>query len=424
MKLMGKLNKLSIVSLILGLGIFNLNMSMENPKEYEQEESLEEGAENRNVETTYLEEQMGDLPMGLGSMPLEMDFEILDKLVGSIIKDNIDLDPLALVKRIANKLLPLRLINPQFNDSVLAYIRGGKLKEILQQSYDIDIEPYLVRAICENLKAEFTLLIEAGFNAVNARDEYDNTALTCAAKNGYKEIVELLIKSGVEVNLPGHFDFTPLMNAVYGNHEDIVKLLIEKGAKIDYQSSMTGQSALSLAAGAGNYNLVLLFINNGANVNIKDNDDYTPLIKAAENGNFEIVQLLLERGATIGENIGKYIDIALAIAAEKGFFEIVKLLVNKGAYVNSQARQDHTALMFAAENGYFEIVKFLVNKGADVRERNGYGQTALDLAEAKGYKEIAQYLEEEAGEGTDIEIDTEGYLYDIEEEEKEKELEE
>jgi len=72
------------------------------------------------------------------------------------------------------------------------------------------------------------LLILKGAN-VNAADKTGTTPLHWAARAGHKEVAELLILKGANVNTADQTGATPLHWAV--GHDEVVDLLIKHGAK-------------------------------------------------------------------------------------------------------------------------------------------------------------------------------------------------
>ena len=69
---------------------------------------------------------------------------------------------------------------------------------------------------------------------VNAKDKDGGTPLHQAARNGHKEVADLLIAKGANVNAVGDlFGGTPLHAAAFGDHKEIVELLIAKGADVN-----------------------------------------------------------------------------------------------------------------------------------------------------------------------------------------------
>jgi ankyrin repeat protein len=67
---------------------------------------------------------------------------------------------------------------------------------------------------------------------VNAKDDDGGTPMYWAAVNGRKEIVELLIAKGADVNAKSKRG-TPLHFAAKGGHREVAKLLIAKGADVN-----------------------------------------------------------------------------------------------------------------------------------------------------------------------------------------------
>ena len=96
-------------------------------------------------------------------------------------------------------------------------------------------------------------------------------------------------------------------------------------AKIVESNNGTKRNALIYATDGGYINIVRLLLDKGADINVKDRYDATPLIIATENEDTDMVQLLLDRGANtnIQESDGY---TAFSTAVENGSADIVKLL--------------------------------------------------------------------------------------------------
>jgi ankyrin repeat protein len=106
----------------------------------------------------------------------------------------------------------------------------------------------------------------------------------------------------------------------------VARYLVLKGADVN-QPSNNGFNVFPLhSAAAGNYtNISRMLIENGAQVNIKQQAGATPLHSAAQNGNLELLVLLLENGADVNARMegGK---LPADVAREKGFDEIAEIL--------------------------------------------------------------------------------------------------
>ena len=74
--------------------------------------------------------------------------------------------------------------------------------------------------------------------------------------------------------------------------------------------------------------IVTYLLENGCNINEKDNDEYTSLLLASQGGHLEIVKYLLENGSNINEK-SIFKSSCILIASYNGHLEIVKYLVNE-----------------------------------------------------------------------------------------------
>ena len=108
-----------------------------------------------------------------------------------------------------------------------------------------------------------------------------------------------------------------------------------------------GLSALHLAAERNNTDLIKLFIDNGAKVNLRTFTKETPLHIAAENGHVEAGKLLLEKGAAI----------------------------------DPQDERGLTPLHQAVLHYRGGMIAFLVSQGANRELKHSEGRNAIEIAE-------------------------------------------
>ena len=114
---------------------------------------------------------------------------------------------------------------------------------------------------------------------VDARDEFgSSTPLHCAAIQGQKEITQILVAKGANVNATNKAGITPLMCAVMGQGDckEVTEILIANGANINTQDS-AGRTPLHIAILNGQPNMVMLLLEKGADVNVRMNNGETPL---------------------------------------------------------------------------------------------------------------------------------------------------
>ena len=173
-----------------------------------------------------------------------------------------------------------------------------------------------------------------------------------------------------------------------------VKTLKKDGIDItqDINSrNQDGTTALMKAAEGGHKETMQLLLERGADVHAKNNAGKTALMHAADKGRTETAAMLIEKGADINAQ-SKLGETALMIAAIKGQTETAQLLIDSGADVHAKNTFGWTALMEAAERGHTETAALLLERGADVNAKNAYDSTALKWAAQRGHLEIAALL--------------------------------
>ena len=303
----------------------------------------------------------------------------------------------------------------------------------------------LMIASAEGHLAVVDLLIKAGAH-VDALTVYDETALITVCKSKNMDIVNLLIDNGANLfsktadlrtvlmqasfygltdlvariisnippDRPQHVrnylnqredinQKTALMLACEGEHKDkdIVRLLIDNGADVDAKDD-NGKTALILATMGGRTDMVDLLIKADADMDAKSNYGNTAMMMACDRGDTDIVRLLIDNGADMDakDNHGY---TAMMIAIEMGYSshkDILSLLVYNGADVDAKDNDGSTALMSAVSNGQTEIVDLLLNDGADVNAADSDGQTALMFACEEEHKDIVRLLIEKGADPT------------------------
>ncbi|MCZ6470247.1 MAG: ankyrin repeat domain-containing protein, partial [Gammaproteobacteria bacterium] len=102
-------------------------------------------------------------------------------------------------------------------------------------------------------------------------------------------------------NAPAAAKKDDLHRAVLDQDITLVKRLLSKGADINEVGSRSFRygSALHLAIREGYVDIAKLLLDRGAEVDVLDPNDFTPLHNAAWNGNLDLVKLLLDAGADI-----------------------------------------------------------------------------------------------------------------------------
>lgn len=150
------------------------------------------------------------------------------------------------------------------------------------------------RLECHDLMQQ---LLRHGVN-VNGSDESGRTALIDAANRGLTDAVRILLNAGADVEAKTAGDGkTALILASHDGHPHIVQMLLNRKANINARNK-NGETALMLAAARGRKDIVLILLQHGADINAKDQFENTALHNAEKYGGPEVAALLRSAGAT------------------------------------------------------------------------------------------------------------------------------
>jgi ankyrin repeat protein len=124
-----------------------------------------------------------------------------------------------------------------------------------------------------------------------------------------------------------------LMTAALSGKAEAVRLLLTRGVNVDAKEPYRGQTALMWAAAEGNSAAVDVLLEAGADVTLKSNGGFTPLLFAVRNAHVDTAVTLLKRGANVND-VAPDGSSALSIAAVNAYFELASVLLEHGANPN------------------------------------------------------------------------------------------
>ncbi|MFT4327410.1 MAG: ankyrin repeat domain-containing protein [Wolbachia pipientis] len=127
----------------------------------------------------------------------------------------------------------------------------------------------------ENIQ-QITELIEAGANINAVTTVQKETPLHIAVRYGHKEVAELLLNKGANVNAVERRKWTPLHTAVKSGKVEVAELLLDRGANVNAVDNLD-MTPLHFALKYNREELVRLLLDRGANVNAVDKKGRTPL---------------------------------------------------------------------------------------------------------------------------------------------------
>ena len=107
-------------------------------------------------------------------------------------------------------------------------------------------------------------LLKGNPNLVFDKDIYDTTPLHWAAQKGHKEVAELLLANGADVNARNKYGDTPLHFAASAGSKDVVELLLAHGAEVNVvDRPPISETPLQSAASRGHQDIVELLRHRG-----------------------------------------------------------------------------------------------------------------------------------------------------------------
>lgn len=182
---------------------------------------------------------------------------------------------------------------------------------------------------------------------IYAKDEHQMTALHYAGYSSVPEIMDFLIRQGLDVNAIAEEKCTPLLyTAAHTSNPKVLELLITAGADI-FAKDSTGIGVLSAAAGYNPHSEITSFlVNRGLDLDDTDNNGLTPIMNAALNNSSS---------------------------------DVITCLKNLGAEFYAKNPHGGTLLHLAAENPSVDVVTYL-SVFFSVYDVDGSGFTPIELA--------------------------------------------
>jgi ankyrin repeat protein len=195
-----------------------------------------------------------------------------------------------------------------------------------------------------------------------ARDPLGNTALIIAVNSGHEELAELLLASGIEIDIHEA--------AAIGKTQRVAELIQLDPPRLDSYSS-EGFTPLALAAHFGHEQTTEFLLDQGADVNklSQHKMGVTPLHAALFGRKCGTARILLKHGADV--------------------------TIKRGG--QGWPRAGWTALHYAAGYGFAELIGPLLERGADVNARDVDGRSPLQIAVEEKQDRLAEILRQQSG---------------------------
>ncbi len=160
-----------------------------------------------------------------------------------------------------------------------------------------------------------------------------------------------------------------LLESVRAGNGEVAIELVEEGADV-HEAESNGTTALHYAVHNGDLALVRKLIDAGANVNAMNSYGSSPMSEAAILGDAEIVEALLDAGAD-PESPNADGQTALMVVARSSNLKTAMLLLDAGADVNATENwRGQNAVIWAAAQSQPEMLELLLDAGGDPNSRS------------------------------------------------------
>ncbi|XP_074596039.1 rabankyrin-5 [Brevipalpus obovatus] len=234
---------------------------------------------------------------------------------------------------------------------------------------------------------------------IDEPDESGNTPLALAMEinDDQFSIAKMLLDNNANVDARDGTFKTPLHRAIERKNELAIRFLLKHGASVDISTPKDELTPLHLLCSQRwvSKELVLEFIQKGANPDLQDGDGNTCLHIAIKSFNVEVFSTLILSKPKSLDTMNKdgFFPLSLGLSQLSTNRVFAEELIKAGASVDSFNPSTRNFLLHSAILDHNEEAGlFLLENGAKVNSTNRRGETPLHLAAASGLERIVQRL--------------------------------
>ncbi|ARF11749.1 ankyrin repeat protein [Klosneuvirus KNV1] len=280
------------------------------------------------------------------------------------------------------------------NDKILfELIRNDNFKmfkELIhtKEIFDINVRDnsnnYLITyAIVKNNIEIIKLLLDKECR-IDIRDQEGKSILYLPIKYNYNEIIKLLIehdKHSIGISIVDITDIDekiPLHYAIQFTNNYAIDILLNANSNVNYQDK-NGNNALHLAVKSKEYDSCKKILSKDIHINAINNIGETALHIACNLKFISIIQLLIDNGIDINIRENKTNMTALIYAVNRNNIDSVKLLMNNKINTNLQDFIGNTAISYSIIDDFNEITYELIKSKPNVNLHNIDGNLPIHL---------------------------------------------
>jgi ankyrin repeat protein len=239
------------------------------------------------------------------------------------------------------------------------------------------------------MKALIAILILGGLlmtqRAVALQNTSTREAFLIAVKNGDLNVVKQMLKEDASLaRAKDGNGISAILKATYFGRKEVADLLLASGIELNiFEASATGQADRVKKLVTGDPSLTNSF----------HTDGFFPLGLATFFGHADTVDVLLAAGADVNLVSRESMKVsALQSAVASGRIDIARKLIGKGANVNPRSEGGFVPLHEAAAKGDLEFAKLLLDNGADINAKSDDGKTPLAFAMSQKKTAMIDFL--------------------------------
>jgi len=263
----------------------------------------------------------------------------------------------------------------------------------------------LIAAAERNYSDVINVMIKKGIN-INLQDINGNSALSTASENGNNDLVKLLLSKGADRSQikPVHHspfvipdikdDYQAPEIYIYGvrwGMIEIVKSMLNRGIPVDTLDSQ-GNNALGTAAGVNQTETTAFLLEHGADINLINGIGLSPVEHAIANDGIDAALLICRKGVkSVKEENEWYVRQLFAVISGK----------NKNTDVKDPDTEMNL-LMTAASKNHPNTVRFLVKNGSDIN--SSYKSSQMRNRPLNGSTPLIFALRDKSGTDAALEL--------------------
>lgn len=247
--------------------------------------------------------------------------------------------------------------------------------------------------ITEAPDESLNVFFESGLVDIHAEDDInERNCLHEATIYGKESVLNFAIKNNVDLTRSDVYGRVPLHYACLRGRIAMVEKLVEAEPRTIDMKDHDNFTPLIHSIVRHRIDCVRLLLANNAKFDPQSDNDHIPLNLACQHESMEVVTLLLEKNAKLlADAEGLYPQHLVARSSQKP--DLLLLLRQHGADLNQRDKlYQWTPLFHAASEGRVECLRALLESGADPEALDEKGLTAMYYATWEGHLECMDLL--------------------------------